>query len=120
MTEDKIYNILKDIRPVLIILPKMNYAINEIEAYYQFAKANNIEIIDLSSEKYMKILNISLEEDFYDDHHLNYYGSNKISNYLAKYITDNYSNMDIKVSESTKEFLKKDLIRMKDKYAITK
>ena len=70
----------------------------QVNAAKEFAKENNIAFFDFN--KNAKMVGIDYAQDFLDTSHLNGYGAAKITDYLGKYILDNYPVDDHRGEES--------------------
>lgn len=79
-----------------------------------YSKENNLQFIDLNKEEALKNMEFNWLEDTSDGgDHLNIYGAEKVSSYLAKYLEDNYDlpnhkedKLSKKWNEQYEEYLK--------------
>lgn len=86
---DKIYELcrLNDIQLVLFKTPVISWSLSESEAVGELANKMGIEYLELN--KFMENYQIDLTRDFCDGGaHLNDQGSEKVSLYLGKYMSD--------------------------------
>ena len=60
--------------------------------FYDFADEKNLSYINFLHE--FDDVKINFNEDFYDWTHMNYWGNLEMTNYLGKYISENYNIKD--------------------------
>lgn len=83
-----------DFDVIFFVSPYAGSSYNYGKAMEKYAKENGAVFIDFF--KKIKEVGIDAETDFYDNGHLNMDGANKISDYLGRYISENYNVTDMR------------------------
>ena len=90
----------KNIPLLLYRSPGADWSIEKHNLVLQAIGDRDITFIDFNDSKLMKELKINFAEDGNDKLHVNVKGAEKVSNYLADYIHNNYKNLsDFRTSE---------------------
>ncbi len=102
---------------VLFILPKRAYLeeINKkLNSVIDILESNNLKVINFNTlDDFGEIINPS--KDYYNQNHLNVYGSTKYTLYLSKYLKQNY-NLEDHRADKTYNSWNKEYERLKKKY----
>lgn len=56
----------------------------------RWAKANEVEFLDLTQKQFQRQLHFDNETCYFDENHLNHVGAEIVSNYLGNYLTEHY------------------------------
>lgn len=65
-------------------------------------------LIDMNTNELVEEYGIDFSKDYYDDHHLNLIGSSKVTEYIGKYLSENYDLPNRACSEEKAAQLDKD------------
>ena len=84
---------------ILIKTPKNNWSITKHILVEEYAKEHDLPFIDFSSVGMMDEIGLDVNTDFMDGEHLNYFGSSKLTEYLGKYLKENYDLTDFREIE---------------------
>lgn len=82
-----------NIELLLVKTPKDNWAAYKHEGIQKYADEYGLTFIDFNEEEYISQLDLDYENDFKDLDHLNSRGALKFTDWLGKYISENYSNV---------------------------
>ncbi len=90
---------------LLVVMPDIRWTAGNHEVLQELTDSmgDNVGFYDFNWDNRIDEAGLDLNEDFYDNHHVNARGSLKTTDLIMKYITDTY---DLKESRST-DFLKK-------------
>lgn len=91
--------ILYTYMPYGYISEKSNEQVNYIQ---KKVKNNGFEFLDL--EEYQNEINLDLNKDCWDIRHFNIYGAEKITDFIAKYLVENYNLSDRRNDEKYKKW----------------
>lgn len=80
----------KSIKVIFITLPRLNWSYKKHISVNKYAVENDIPYIDLSFPEEISKINLNLETDFYDEGHLNIFGSQKTAIYLGNILSEKY------------------------------
>lgn len=100
----------KDIGLIFVKMLDMDWDIERHNAVETIAKDNNIKFFDFNMKDLMEDADLLYAGDTSRNNHLNIYGAEKTTNYLGKYIKDNYEIED-KRGKSEYENLDKMLVQ---------
>lgn len=91
----------KEVEPVLLILPYEKTRIDDgvFQKICAYAEASDIKVLDLFD--YMDDLDLDLQDDFYNATHLNHWGAEKVSTFLAKYTSAEFDISKTDGNETT-------------------
>lgn len=56
----------------------------------RWAKANEVEFLDLTQKQFQRQMHFDNETCYFDENHLNHVGAEIVSNYLGNYLTEHY------------------------------
>lgn len=87
-----------DINLVLIKTPKLDWDKAKMLAVQELADEYGLEYLDFNTEALMQATGISTDTDFKDIDHLNTYGAEKLTSYLAEYLLEHYEFTDYRES----------------------
>lgn len=88
---NKIVNLCEEnnIKLVLFKLPDLDWDTERYNATCKLAEENKLEYIDFNTEKYYNEIDFNYANDTEVLNHLNILGTEKVTNYLGKYISEN-------------------------------
>lgn len=78
-----------NIKLILFKLPDLDWDTERYNATCRLAEENKLEYIDFNTEKYYKEIDFNYANDTEVLNHLNILGTEKVTNYLGKYISEN-------------------------------
>lgn len=84
----------KGITMILLKTPRTDWTNEEYSAIKDLADSMGVEYIDLNYGENFDKLGLGYKTDFMDFKHLNLYGAKKITSYLGKYLTENFTFED--------------------------
>lgn len=84
----------KGIKLILFKTPKSDWGSNQYTVTSQYAEKYSLEYIDFNTPEMLDILGIDLQYDFADVDHLNMTGAKKVTDYLGKYLSENFDLED--------------------------
>lgn len=105
---------------VLIKTPKNSWSIDRHNGVQKIADEYGLDFIDFSTDKMLKAINFEYYGDLSDPDHLNAYGSEKLTSYLAEYLQSKYSYKDSRSAENDVEYRVKDYNRNRIKNELYK
>ena len=95
----------KNLNLILTRLPKPEgNQIERMQTAQFLSEYYDIPVIDFNEGTLLEEIGIEPPFDFYDDRHPNYYGSEKFTDYIGKFIRDNYQIADVR-NDPSYEFL---------------
>lgn len=92
-----------------------------INTLHDYLDSKGIRYFDCTTKDGLEEHPFDRENDFYDQHHANYYGATKFTSYLGKYLSENYDLPDRREDEKCNvwaEDYKKTLKTIEKKYKI--
>ena len=94
----KLINLAKenDIEVLAISPPRVRNSYGRHLAIKDFCEENGVKYLDYNLEENFQELNLDLDNDFYDELHVNKYGNKKLTSHIGKYLSENYSIEDKK------------------------
>lgn len=66
----------------------------KMNAVTEYVKSRGYECLNFNTEKLSEAVGLDYSTDFYNNHHVNYLGAEKYTEYLSKYLIDNYDLPD--------------------------
>ena len=94
----------KGIKLVLFKTPKETWKNEYYACVSQYANALGVEYIDLNIKEALDTIGFDFNTDFTDRNHLNATGAQKLTNYLGKYLSENYELPDHRGDKKYKSY----------------
>lgn len=88
------YCLDREINVALFILPRQDWSYANHNGLQRLADEYGIEFIDLNVNEIREILNLDYSYDYYDETHLNVFGSEKAAAYIGGFIQERYNIAD--------------------------
>ncbi len=79
---------------ILLKTPRTDWSSEEYSAIKDLADSMGVEYIDLNFAENFDKLGLGYKSDFMDYKHLNLYGARKVTSYLGKYLSENFTFED--------------------------
>ena len=79
---------------LLVLFPKTDSRYADYEVAAQLAEKNGLPFVSYITADDFAKMDIQVETDFYDRHHLNLLGQKKFSGHFAEYLSENYDLKD--------------------------
>jgi hypothetical protein len=106
----------KDVHLLLIDAPKYLYKSNLESEIKDILGEGNYKFINYTNPSLLNKMEIHYETNFYDDNHLNLFGAEKFSKYLAKDIAELFPDIPIENMPKEKEAIWRDALLEFEKY----
>ena len=97
----------KNIGLILIKNPDKDWDEERYNTISRLAKENNLTYLDFNTEELSNDIKFDYSKDCENTNHLNIYGSEKVTNYIGKFIIENY-NIEDKREKEEYAYLKKE------------
>ena len=91
-----------DIEVIVLVPPRANHSKSQEDQLLKLTEKLNFTYIVKNSKGEFEGLELDYKKDFYNSGHLNTFGNRKFSDYLGKYIYDNYGDKLIKKRDDKK------------------
>lgn len=93
----------EDVKILFVAVPQAREDINHIDTLASYISSKGYDVLNLI-ETADEEFNLDTTKDFFDKHHLNIHGSIKYTDYLSKYLIENYGFEDKRDDEDYREW----------------